>query len=29
VSIQQDEGKNAISEVIDRYQAGEKQIWRL
>jgi len=28
-SIQQDEGKNAISEVIDRYQAGEKQIWRL
>lgn len=28
-SVQGDEGKNAISEVIDRYEAGEKQIWRL
>lgn len=28
-SIQYDEGKHAISRVIDRYRAGEKQIWRL
>lgn len=28
-SVQDDEGKNAISEVIDRYEAGKKQIWRL
>ncbi len=28
-SVQDDEGKNAISEVIDRYEAGEKHIWRL
>ena len=28
-SIQHDEGKGAISEVIDRYRAGKKQIWRL
>ncbi|MGP4843300.1 hypothetical protein ACTXGQ_04140 [Marinobacter sp. 1Y8] len=28
-SIQHDEGKGAISEVIDRYNAGEKQIWKL
>lgn len=28
-SIQGDEGKNAISKVIDRYKAGEPQIWSL
>lgn len=28
-SIQPDEGKNAISEVIDRHRAGKNQIWRL
>lgn len=28
-SIQPDEGKGAISEVIDRYRAGEPQIWSL
>lgn len=28
-SIQGDEGKGAISEVIDRYRRGEKQIWSL
>lgn len=28
-SIQHDEGKNAISAVIDRYRAGEPQIWSL
>mgnify|MGYP000232193139 CR=1 FL=1 len=28
-SVQHDEGKNAVSEVIDRYKAGEPQLWRL
>ena len=28
-SVQDDEGKNAISEVIDRYQEGRKELWRL
>lgn len=28
-SIQHDEGKGAISRVIDRYRAGEPQIWSL
>jgi len=28
-SIQNDEGKNAISEVVERYEAGKKNIWRL
>jgi len=29
VSIQQDEGKNAISEVINRYREGKRTIWKL
>ena len=28
-SIQHDEGRGAISEVIDRYRQGKKQIWSL
>lgn len=28
-SIQHDEGKHAISEVINRYHRGEPQLWRL
>lgn len=28
-SIQKDEGKNSISEVINRYRRGEAQLWRL
>lgn len=28
-SIQYDEGKGAISEVIERYRDGEKEMWRL
>lgn len=28
-AIQHDEGKGAISRVIDRYRAGEPQIWSL
>ena len=28
-SIQHDEGKGAISDVIDRYREGKKQIWSL
>lgn len=28
-SIQHDEGKGAISQVIDRYRAGKEQLWSL
>jgi len=28
-AIQHDEGKGAISEVIDRYRAGNKHLWKL
>jgi hypothetical protein len=28
-SIQHDDGKGAISRVIDRYRAGKKQLWSL
>lgn len=28
-SIQHDEGKYALSEVIDRFRRGEPQLWRL
>lgn len=28
-SIQHDEGHGAISEVIERYKAGEKNLWQL